>query len=292
MVKSQEPFSYPTASAAATTIIKAHDNTTIAIRHLIRLALTTLLVIALTWLSLYLFEQYLAPGIGIKHIHLQITESAVTVAMSFVLIYGVRQIIHKSLARISPHLSTVVSFFVIITVSSISAVVLMYQWGINPQVILVSGGVAAIIIGIALSTIVGNILAGGLVLTAFPAKVGDHVFMIGDNTHGVIDDVSLMFTKVITEDGMEYYIPNNAIVQGSVRIIRETSQRRPKLPISEGENVQIVTSSEKYTGTVSRITPKFFFLVTEDKKSEIMLPNANLLSGQYVIIKRKEAETQ
>ena len=257
-----------------------------AVRRLIRIALTALLVIALTWLSLYLFETFLAPDLGIEHFHIQLTGSAITVAISFVLIYAIRQIVHKSPLGISPHLSAVISFFVIIIISLIGAVALMHQWGINPQVILVSGGVAAIIVGIALSTIVGNILAGGLVLTAFPAKVGDSVFMVGDNTHGVIDDVTLMYTKVLTDDGMEYYIPNNAIVQGFVRIIKETQLKR-QLPIIEGEHVQIVTSGEKYIGTVSKITSKFFSLITDDGNSEVTLANANLLSGQYVIIKDK-----
>jgi small-conductance mechanosensitive channel len=236
--------------------------------------------------SLYLFETFLASDLGIKHFHIQLTGSAITVAISFVLIYAIRQIVHKSLMRSSRHLSAVISFFVIIVISLIGAVVLMHQWDISPQVILVSGGVAAIIIGIAMSTIVGNVLAGGLVLTVFPAKVGDHIIMVGDNVRGVIDDVSLMYTKLITDDGMEYYIPNNAIVQGSVRIIKETLLKH-QLPISEGEHVQIVTSAEKYVGAVSKITPKFFTLISDDGNSEILLANANLLSGEYVIIKDK-----
>lgn len=278
------------------------------VRQMTRLVLLTLLITAMTWVSLYLFEQFLAPDLGVQHVHMQLTGSAATAAVSFVLIYAVRRILRKNAARINPHFSTILSFFVIIIISLIAAVVLMHQWGINPQVILVSGGLTAVITGIALSAIMGNILAGGLVLTAFPAKVGDHVFMVGDNIHGVIDDVRLMYTKIVTDEGLEYYIPNNAIVQGSVRIVKE---RPPKhlLPIKEGEHVQIVVaaSAEKYVGTVSKITSKFFFLAGDNDDNgnnnnnnadgaggassgsgmnkEIVLANANLLSGQYVVIK-------
>ncbi|AIC16269.1 mechanosensitive ion channel domain-containing protein [Nitrososphaera viennensis] len=257
-----------------------------AVRQVTRLVLITLLITGATWLGLYLFEQLLAPDLGIGQFHMQLTGSAITAAISFVLIYAVRRIVHRNIARINPHFSTILSFFVIIIISLIAAVVLMHQWGINPQVILVSGGLTAVITGIALSAIMGNILAGGLVLTAFPARVSDHVFMVGDNIHGVINDVRLMYTKIITDEGMEYYIPNNAIVQGSVRIVKERPLKH-LLPIIEGEHIQVIASTaDRYTGTVSRITPKFFILASDDDANkEIVLANANLMSGQYVIIK-------
>lgn len=278
-----------------------------AIRQISRLVLITLLITAVTWASLYLFEQYLAPDLGVQHVHMQLTGSAITAAVSFILIYAVRRILRKNVARMNPHFSTILSFFVIITISLIAAVVLMHQWGINPQIILVSGGLTAVITGIALSAIMGNILAGGLMLTAFPAKVNDHVFMVGDNIHGVIDDVRFMYTKIITDEGMEYYIPNNTIVQGSVRVIKERPLKH-LLPIKEGEHVQVVVaaaaSAERYVGTVSKITPKFFFLTCDNNNDdgsgnnnagkEIVLANANLMSGQYIIIKdgaRKQTAT-
>jgi hypothetical protein len=204
---------------------------------------------------------------------------------------AVRQILRPVL--INPHFSTILSFFVIIIISLIAAVVLMHQWGINPQVILVSGGLTAVITGIALSAIMGNILVGGLVLTAFPSKVSDPVFMVGDNIHGVIADVRLMHTKIITDEGMEYYIPNSAIVQRSVRIVKERPLKH-LLPINEGEHIQVVVaaSAERYAGTVSKITSTFFFLTSDDANKEIVLANANLLSGQYVVIKDRAAENR
>jgi small-conductance mechanosensitive channel len=263
-----------------------HTASLSTVRQIVRLVLATLLVSSLTWLSLYLFEYYLAPDLGIPHIHMQLTRSAITAAISFVLIYSVRRIVHRSVGRINPHLSAILSFFVIIIISLIAAVVLMHEWEINPQVIMVSGGVTAIIAGIALSTIGGNILAGGLVLTAFPAKVSDHIFIVGDNIHGVIDDVRLMYTKIITDEGLEYYIPNNSIVGGSVRLVKERPLKY-LLPIKEGEHIQIIASAERYVGTVSKVGPRFFSLITDEGNREILLPNANLLAGHYVIIKDK-----
>ncbi|MEO9364024.1 MAG: hypothetical protein ABI348_09005, partial [Nitrososphaera sp.] len=152
-------------AAAASQDAVSHAGPASVVRQLTRLVLTTLLITGATWLGLYLFEQLLAPDLGIQHVHMQLTGSAITAAVSFVLIYAARRIVHQNVARLNPHFSSIFSFFVIIIISLIAAVVLMHQWGINPQVILVSGGLTAVITGIALSAIMGNILAGGLVLT-------------------------------------------------------------------------------------------------------------------------------
>ena len=57
------------------------------------------------------------------------------------------------------HLSTSVSFFIAIIISMMAIITLMYQWNLDPQSILVGGGVVAIIVGIGISNIAGNMLS-------------------------------------------------------------------------------------------------------------------------------------
>lgn len=71
-------------------------------------------------------------------------------------------------------------FLYTILISLFATLSSMHQWDINPQLILVGSGVAAVMMGVALSTIVGNILSGGLVLTTFPARIGDLVLVVSD----------------------------------------------------------------------------------------------------------------
>jgi small conductance mechanosensitive channel len=260
-------------------------------QRLIRLSVGAAIAIILTWIGLYLFQTVLAPSLGIMHLHIQIGGTVATIAISFVIISTIRRILRKSTTILSPHLIAVISSFVIILISLIAIVVLMYQWGFNPQTILVGGGVVAIIVGIALSTIVGNLLSGGLVLTTFPAKIGDAVFVVNDNIHGIIEEVNLLYTKVITESGGEYFVPNSAVVQGNVRLIKEAMTAiRDELPFSEGDHIEIASPTNKYIGTVSKITPKFSSLITDDGSKEVNLPNSTIISGQFVITKDKSRE--
>ena len=255
-------------------------------QELARLAVRTTIVVILTWAVLYLFESVLAQRLGITDLHIHISGSVATIAISFVLITTLRRLIHRSIPMISQHLMAVISSFVVILISLIAIIVLMYLWNFDPGTILVGGGVVAIVVGIALSTIVGNILSGGLVLTTFPPKIGDAVFIVNDNIRGVIEEVNLLYTKVITDVGTEYFVPNNAVVQGTVRLIKEAVAIKDQPPFTEGDHIELASSSNnRYVGTVSKITPRFSSLITDDESKEVMLPNSSIISGQFVIIK-------
>jgi small conductance mechanosensitive channel len=259
------------------------------LRHeLVSLAIRTTIVVILTWAVLYLFESVLAQRLGITNLHIHIGGSVATIAISFVLITTIRRLIHSSIPMISQHLMAVISSFVVIVVSLIAIIVLMYLWNFDPETILVGGGVVAIVVGIALSTIVGNVLSGGLVLTTFPSKIGDAVFIVNDNIRGVIEEVNLLYTKIITDAGTEYFVPNNAVVQGSVRLVKESVTIKDQLPFSEGDHIELASSSiNRYVGTISKITPRFSSLITDDDSKEVMLPNSSIISGQFIIIKNR-----
>lgn len=256
-------------------------------QQLVRLAIRATIVLIVTWAGLYLFETVLAQHLGIDDLHINISGSVATISISFVLITTIRRIIRRSIPMISQHLVAVISSFVVILISLMASIVLMNLWNVDPQAILVGGGVAAIIVGIALSTIVGNILSGGLVLTTFPSKIGDAVFIAADNVRGIIKEVNLLYIKVITDAGTEYFVPNNAVVQGFVRLIKESVAIKDQLPFSEGDHIELTSSSvdNRYTGTVSKITSRFSSLITDDDSKEVMLPNSAIISGQFVITK-------
>jgi small conductance mechanosensitive channel len=254
---------------------------------LVSLAIRTTVVVILTWAILYLFESVLAQRLGITDLQINISGSVATIAISYVLITTIRRLIHKSIPMISQHLMAVISSFVVILVSLLAIIALMYLWNFDPQTILVGGGVVAIVVGIALSTIVGNLLSGGLVLTTFPSKIGDAVFIVNDNIRGVIEEVNFLYTKVITDVGTEYFVPNSAVVQGTVRLIKEGVTVKDQLPFSEGDHIELAGSSinNRYVGIISKITPRFSSLITDDESKEVMLPNSSIISGQFVIIK-------
>lgn len=253
-------------------------------------AVKTFLLVAATWAGLNIFA-IMEPHIGIKQVHVQITGTIATITISFILITGIRRLLQRMTPRIGIHLSTSVSFFIAIIISMMAIVTLMYQWNIDPQSILVGGGVAAIIVGIGISNIAGNMLSAGLMLTTFPAKIGDSIYIVNDKIRGRVDEINFIYTKISTEEGTEYAVPNNAIVQGNVRITKDVSSRHMQLPFAEGEHVQVIDSSKKYDGIVTKINTNFTTLYNSESENEIILSNNSIISGQFIIIKKAPAKS-
>jgi small conductance mechanosensitive channel len=262
-------------------------------KKFINFAVKTFLLVAGTWAGLYIFG-ILEPYLGIKQVHVQVTGTIATLAISFILITGIRRLVQRMIPRIGIHLSASISFFMAIIISLFAIITLMYQWNIDPQSILVGGGVAAIIVGIGISNLVGNMLSAGPMLTTFPAKIGDNIYIVNDKIRGKVVEISFIYTKIITEEGTEYVVPNNAIVQGNVRITKDVSSHDLhdlQLPFAQGEDIEVTDSSKRYSGIVTKITANFTTLAGSGSKNEIILSNNSIMSGQFVIIKKSSIKT-
>jgi small-conductance mechanosensitive channel len=277
-------------SSSSSSTLDTHPEMANAGRQLFRLTIKIIFVIAATWIGLHVLQTYLEAYHDIDRVYYRVIASIAIIISTFIVIQLIRQLILKFTGQISPHLSSTISFFAIIVISLLAFIALMYQLNIDPQAILVGGGVTAVIIGIALSTIVGNILSGGLVLTAFPARIGDKVFIVNDNVHGKIEDVNLLYTKVKTDQRSEYFVPNNAIVQGIVRLVKEHQIKEDNnnlLPFSEGDRLELTSQTGKVvTGRVSTLTQKFVLLIEDADQNEILVSIDAILSGQYITIRR------
>jgi small-conductance mechanosensitive channel len=75
---------------------------------------------------------------------------------------------------------------------------------------LASGAVLALVAGVALSTPLGNLGSGVLLAFTQPARLGDLV-TVGDHT-GVVDEITLSYTALVTDEGTHIYVPNQSMV--------------------------------------------------------------------------------
>lgn len=98
-------------------------------------------------------------------------------------------------------------------------------------------GVAGVIAGVALKDLVSSIFSGMLVSVDKAFKIGDYV-TIGGNS-GTVQDIGLLTTKLITDDGKKVYIPNQVIFNSPFFNITASPQRRIifNLDIPVGEDI-------------------------------------------------------
>lgn len=85
-------------------------------------------------------------------------------------------------------------------------------------------GVAGVIAGVALKDLVSSIFSGMLVSVDKAFKIGDYV-TIGGNS-GTVQDIGLLTTKLITDDGKKVYVPNQVIFNSPFFNITASPQRR------------------------------------------------------------------
>jgi small-conductance mechanosensitive channel len=86
--------------------------------------------------------------------------------------------------------------------------------GIDLSAYLVSLGVTAIVIGFAAQATIGNLIAGMLVFISKPFRRGDYVRVniTGAPIEGKLDEISLLRSRIITNDGVSISVPNTVML--------------------------------------------------------------------------------
>ncbi|HET9461772.1 MAG TPA: mechanosensitive ion channel family protein [Gaiellaceae bacterium] len=75
---------------------------------------------------------------------------------------------------------------------------------------LASSAVLAVIAGVALSPPIGNLGSGVLLAFTQPVRLGDRI-TVGEHT-GVIQEISLTYTTLVSDEGPYVYVPNQTMV--------------------------------------------------------------------------------
>lgn len=92
---------------------------------------------------------------------------------------------------------------------SIAVIWILALLGVNLSGLIVAGGVAGVVIGFASQSIVGNLISGLFLMVERPIKIGEAV-NIGE-TSGIVEDISIISTKIRKFDGLYVRIPNQEV---------------------------------------------------------------------------------
>ncbi len=99
----------------------------------------------------------------------------------------------------------------IITIGAWSVLVIFPQTEEIARALLASSAVLALVVGLALSTPLGNLGAGVLVSFTQPVRLGDRV-TVGEHT-GFVEQIALIYTVLVTDDARRVYVPNTQLVR-------------------------------------------------------------------------------
>jgi len=107
------------------------------------------------------------------------------------------------------------------------------QFGIKIDLIasllVLAGGT---VIGFAAMNTLGNAIAGLIIMTSRPFKIGDRVFF--DSKFADVDEIDLIYTKMVTPDNVVISIPNQKLLQTEIENYGRDNVVRRRFSITVG----------------------------------------------------------
>lgn len=173
-----------------------------------------------------------ATGTGVK-----ILIALVILLVSFRIINGLGRKITKKLessSKLDKTLTKTLSYIVIIALKVLVVVCLIGYLGIE------TSGISALIaslgvgVGLAVNGTLSNLAGGAMILITRPFKIGDYISAQG--SEGVVEDIRICNTKILTVDNKVVYLPNSGLSTGIIVNYSEQELRRVDLDFSVGGN--------------------------------------------------------
>ncbi len=113
-------------------------------------------------------------------------------------------------------------------------------WGIDATAWVASAGIIGIAIGFASRDTLANLISGVSIVADAPYKIGDYI-VLDTGERGVVSNLGIRSTRLITRDDVEVSIPNAVI--GAAKIVNESGgpyvRHRIRIPIGISYNADI-----------------------------------------------------
>ncbi|MHB8693507.1 MAG: mechanosensitive ion channel domain-containing protein [Solirubrobacteraceae bacterium] len=136
--------------------------------------------------------------------------------------------------RMEPGVAGTVMFLIRLGTAFFTVLIALSLAGVNAQSLTIGASFTAVIFGLAAQQTLGNLIAGMVLLTARPFRVGERVRFqagaLGGGAEGIVSSLGLLYTtlRIGTEDEMK--IPNNLVLAAAVVPLAASVDVRVRLP--------------------------------------------------------------
>jgi small conductance mechanosensitive channel len=126
--------------------------------------------------------------------------------------------------RLEPGTAGTVGFLLRLMTIVIATVVALRIAGFPPSALAVGGGFTAVVVGLAAQQVLGNLLAGVVLITNRPFRVGERVKLqagpLAGQLEGVVGSLGLFYTTLVS-GADRIMVPNGVLIQCAVIPLRE-----------------------------------------------------------------------
>jgi small conductance mechanosensitive channel len=126
--------------------------------------------------------------------------------------------------RLDPATAGTVGFLIRLVAICVAFLVALRVAGIEARTLALGGAFTAVIVGLAAQQTLGNLIAGSVLLSARPFRVGERVRLqggqIGGQVEGTVSSLGLLYTTFATGDD-SVMVPNSVVLNVAVLPLRE-----------------------------------------------------------------------
>jgi small-conductance mechanosensitive channel len=189
---------------------------------------------------------------------LQIGAVLVLVALGWALARGVGKSAGPTfMRRMDPATAGTIGFLIRLLTIAITLLVALRIAGIHAQTLAVGGAFTAVVLGLAAQQTLGNVIAGMVLLSARPFRVGERVRLqagaVGGIVEGIVSSLGLLYTT-LARGADRIMIPNSVVLSAVVVPLREPDSVDVKVRLTSGirpSQVQAILDEEVSTPTRS-----------------------------------------
>jgi small conductance mechanosensitive channel len=126
--------------------------------------------------------------------------------------------------RLDPGTAGTVGFLIRLLFVGLAIIVALRVAGLDPRTLAVGGAFTAVIVGLAAQQTLGNLIAGMVLLSARPFRVGERVRLqgggIAGQIEGIVSSLGLLYTTFAQGDD-HVMIPNSVVLNVAIVPLRE-----------------------------------------------------------------------
>jgi small-conductance mechanosensitive channel len=135
-----------------------------------------------------------------------------------------RAVVPSLFQRLDPATAGTIGFLIRLTFLAVAALAALRIAGLQPETLAVGGAITAVVFGLAAQQTLGNLIAGLVLISARPFKVGDRVRLqaggLAGQLEGVVASLGLLYTTFAQGDD-SIMVPNNIVLSAAVVPLRE-----------------------------------------------------------------------
>ncbi len=128
------------------------------------------------------------------------------------------------LGRLDPATAGTVGFLIRLIFIGLAVVLALRVAGLSPRELAVGGAFTAVVLGLAAQQTLGNLIAGTVLLSAQPFRVGDRIRLqagnLAGNLEGTVTTLGLLYTT-LQQGGDDILVPNSVVLSAAITPLRE-----------------------------------------------------------------------